>query len=99
MRHREESTQAHLAHLRARDQLVKSRTLLINHVRGAVRSVGHGLPASSAEAFSRRAAAHLPTDRAPARTPLVGLIATLTTESRAYDHALAELAATTYTES
>ena len=67
----------HLAQLRARDQLIKSRTLLINHVRGAVKSVGQRLPSSSAEAFAAQALAVIrDSELDPAKiNPLGGAIA------------------------
>jgi transposase len=98
IQHRGEQTQAHLAQLRARDQLVKARTQLINHVRGAVKSVGHRLPATSAEAFATRAAASLPEALTDALTPLLTLIATLTTQIRGFDTQLERLATTAYPE-
>jgi transposase len=47
IRHRGAPAQADLAQLRARDALVRTRTLLINHVRGAVKAWGGRPPASS----------------------------------------------------
>lgn len=98
IRHRSEQTQAHLAQLRARDQLVKSRTQLINHVRGAVKSVGHRLPTGSADAFAKQAAAHLPLALTEALTPLLTLIAALTTQMRTCDTQLDRLATAEYPE-
>jgi transposase len=95
IQHREATTQQRLALVRARDQLVATRTGWINHVRGAVKAFGHRVPTGSAEAFPGRARpvvdAHLPELRA-----FVDLIATLTTQIRAYDQELAVMAATHY---
>ncbi len=55
IRHRSLETQVNLTQLRARDSLVRARTALINHVRGAVKAVGGRLPASSAPAGAARA--------------------------------------------
>jgi len=96
--HRGAATQAHLAGLRARDQLVTARTQLINHVRGAVKSLGTRLPACSAEAFPTKAAAHLPAALAAALTPLLTSITTLTTQIRGYDQQLAQVSTTHYPE-
>ena len=60
LKHRGESSQAHLALLRSREALIGVRTQLINHVRGAVKSLGHRLPRCSAESFHKRAATHTP---------------------------------------
>jgi transposase len=96
--HRGAATQAHLAVVRARDALVKARTPLINHVRGAVKSLGHRLPSCSAEAFPAKAAAHLPPALADALTPLLTSITTLTTQIRGYDRALDQVSTTHYPE-
>jgi transposase len=94
IRHRGVMAQADLAQVRARDCLVRARVQLINHVRGAVKSVGQRLPASSAPAFAHRAAAaSLPEALRPALEPLVGLIATLTQQIRALERGLAAVAA------
>ncbi len=42
--HRGEDSQAHMAIIRSRQALVGSRTQLVNHVRGAVKSFGARLP-------------------------------------------------------
>lgn len=98
IQHRREPTQAHLAQVRARDQLVSARTKLINHVRGAVKSVGQRLPSGSADAFATQAAAHLPLALTEALTPLLTVIATLTAQIRTCDRQLETLAATHYPE-
>jgi transposase len=54
IKHRGESSQAHLALLRSRDVLVGARTKLVNHVRGAVKSFGGRLPKCTAETFHKR---------------------------------------------
>lgn len=60
IQHRRAAAQADLALLKARDALVRSRTLLINHVRGSVKSFGGRIPSCSAESFTKIAEAHLP---------------------------------------
>jgi transposase len=98
IQHRGEATQAHLAQVRARDQLVKSRTLLINHVRGAVKSLGQRLPTCSAEAFATQASAHVPVALTDALTPLLTMITALTGQIRQCDRQLEQLARTHYPE-
>jgi transposase len=83
--HRSERAQQDLALLRARDQLVAARTALINHVRGAVKSLGGRLPRCAAEAFAVRAARELPAALREALTPLLAVIADLTRRIRTYD--------------
>jgi transposase len=89
--HRRLETQQDLARLRARDQLVATRTKLINHVRGAVKALGERLSACSAEAFATRAARELPVALAPALTPLLEVIADLTRRLRQAEAQLATL--------
>lgn len=52
--HRDEASQADLALLRSRDVLVRTRTKLINHVRGMSKTFGRGLPKWSAPSFAER---------------------------------------------
>jgi transposase len=96
IQHRGVEAQHHLELLRARDQLVQARTKFINHVRGAVKSVGGRLARCSAEAFATRAAREGPPTVTAAVTPLLELIAELTRRIAGYDRALAVLAATHY---
>lgn len=84
IQHRSEAAQQHLELLRARDQLVQTRTKLINHVRGTVKSLGSRLSRCSAEAFAARAADELPEVLQPALRPLLELIADLTKRIRCY---------------
>jgi transposase len=95
--HRGAGAQADLARIRSRDALVRSRTLLINHVRGAVKSFGGRLPKSSAGAFPRLAK-HIPEELWPALSPLIDTIGRLTAEIRKFDRELEQLAAQKYPE-
>jgi transposase len=98
IRHRGAEAQADLAQLRARDALVRTRTLLINHVRGAVKAWGARLPASSAPAFATKAAPGVPPELRGALGPLLELIATLTYEIRGMERQLARVATARYPE-
>ena len=83
--HRGPTTDAPLALLRARDQLVAARTQLINTARGLVKPTGTRLPACSAESFGRQAAAHVPAPLRAVVGPLLETVMHLTTQIRAYD--------------
>ncbi len=96
LRHRGEASQAHLAVIRSRDALVRSRTQLVNHVRGAVKPFGFRLPKCSAESFHKRAAGRFPEELAPALEPILETIADLTARIRAYDRELEALAENLY---
>jgi transposase len=90
IRHRSAAAQEDLALVRARDQLVQTRTGLINHVRGAVKSMGARLSRCSAEAFPRRVAREVPDALAPALAPLLEVITELTQRIAAYERELAQ---------
>ncbi|MBA3559266.1 MAG: transposase [Gemmatimonadaceae bacterium] len=60
IQHRGEAAQRDLALIRARDALVRRRTLLVNHVRGAVKSVGGRLPSCSTHSFVRQVREAIP---------------------------------------
>jgi transposase len=55
--HRGEESQAHRALIHSREALVRSRTQLINHVRGTVKSFGARLPRCSARSFHKKVSA------------------------------------------
>jgi transposase len=78
--HRNVQAQADLAVIRAREALVSARTSLINHVRGAVKSLGARLPASDAYTFHKKVAGLIPEELIPALTPVLELIASLSTQ-------------------
>jgi transposase len=96
--HRGAAAQAALAVLRSRDALVRTRTQLINHVRGVVKAVGGRLPRCGTDVFVRRAPPHIPADLSPALAPLLRHLTTLGDQIRAYDQELARLSADVYPE-
>jgi transposase len=98
IRHRGEGAQADLALLRARDALVRTRTLLINHVQGAVKSLGARVPAATARTFARKARPILPAALLPALTPVLETLEALNTQIAGADRALVQVAATRYPE-
>lgn len=98
LKHRGETAQAHLALLRSREALIGARTQLINHVRGAVKSLGHRLPKCSAESFHKRAPTEMPGVLRGALGPLVETIASLTARIKEYDFELEAMARVDYPE-
>jgi transposase len=96
--HRGEEAQQDLAVIRAREALVRTRTSLINHVRGAVKTAGARVPRCSAEAFHHRAAEAVPERLRPALQPMLEQIEQLTRQVRAYDRQIETLAAERYPE-
>jgi transposase len=53
IQHRQPQAQADLAVAKARDVLVATRTKLVNHVRGTVKSFGERMPKCTAESFAK----------------------------------------------
>jgi transposase len=98
LRHRGEDSQAHLALIHSREALVGSRTQLINHVRGAVKSFGARLPKCSARSFHKKVAEDLPKELMPALGPLLETIGELTARIREYERKLEEIAREFYPE-
>lgn len=60
--HRGAQVQADLAVAKARDVLVATRTKLVNHVRGTVKSFGVALPKCEAQSFARKTRALVPVE-------------------------------------
>jgi transposase len=98
IRHRGEAAQADLALLRARDALVRTRTLLINHIRGAVKSLGARVPTTTARAFPQKVRPALPAMLAPALTPVLNSLEILNAQIAATDRTIAQVTAARYPE-
>ena len=98
LKHRGEECQAHMAIIRSREALVGSRTQLVNHVRGAVKSFGARLPKCPARSFHKRAAQHIPEALRPALGPILEQIGSLTERIRRYDRKLETLCEEHYPE-
>lgn len=96
--HRGEGAQRDLVLLRARDGLVRSRTQLINQVRGFAKSLGSRCPSSSAPAFPQRVREALPQDFFPGLETMLGMIEQLTREIRSMDRQIEQLCRTRYPE-
>jgi len=98
IRHRGPEAQAHLTVIRSRDSLVRARTLLINHVRGSVKSSGARLLACSADSFHHRVEPSIPAELQPALLPIVQTIASLTAQIHAYNRQIEQLCQEHYPE-
>jgi transposase len=98
LRHRGEGSQAHMALIRSREALVSSRTQLVNHVRGTVKSFGHRLPKCPARSFHKRASEHIPEALRPALGPVLEQIGSLTERIRQYDRKLEAICQEHYPE-
>jgi len=96
--HRGAEAQADLAIIHARESLVASRRLLINHIRGTVKSFGARVPTCDANAFHKKAPDSIPLELRPALEPLITVIAQLTREIRQADARIEELCSDRYPE-
>lgn len=91
VRHRSEQTQQRRAWLLAREAAVGTRTKLINHFRGIVKSLGHRLPSCSAAAFVKKAVPSIPPVLREALSPLIPVIKAVDTAICKYDRQLEAL--------
>jgi transposase len=87
--HRGEQAQADLSIIRARDGLVRTRTLLIQQVRGMSKASGYRLPSVSADSFDKRVRDSIPEALRPALSMLLDHIGDTTKRIREADALLA----------
>jgi transposase len=91
--HRSEQAHSELAVLRSRDQLVKTRTELINHVRGVSKSFGHRIPKCVSTSFvTRTLQAQLPASLLSALHPMLTALQALNEQIKVYEKSLEEIA-------
>jgi len=98
IRHRSAQAQMDLELLKARDTLVSARTKLINHVRGALKSIGERAPRCSAECFHKKAEPSLPEGMREFMLPLLGVIGDLTDRIKGYEKQIKTVAQEKYPE-
>jgi transposase len=84
--------------IRSRQALIGSRTQLVNHVRGAVKSFGARLPKCPARTFHKRVAEHIPEALRPALGPILEQIGSLTERIGDYDRKLETISGERYPE-
>jgi transposase len=94
IQHRGEGAQIQLGVVRARAALVRCRTLVINHVRGAVKSIGGRMRKGDADTFHKRVE-ELPDVVRDHLEPLMRANETLTAWIRGYDKRIGEIASAT----
>jgi transposase len=90
--HRTAEQQAELAVIRARDAILRARTLLINSARGIAKGFGVRLPKSITHTFGQRAMEALPEFLRTALGGLLSKIDALSREITGYDQQIGELA-------
>ena len=98
VRHRGRQSRVDLALIRARDELVQTRSALVNHVRGVVKSAGERLAACETAAFHRKVREAIPPSLRPALNPVLVVLEQLTEQIRHYERLIEDRAERAYPE-
>lgn len=98
VQHRSEQAQADLEVLRGREALVGARTLLVNHVRGALKAMGIRVRACDTRSFPKYASMAIPQEQQAAYAPLLASLIELNQQIAGYDRKVVELARERYPE-
>lgn len=93
VQHRSRAAQVDLATLRSRDILVRTRTALVNHVRGLLKSFGVKPVCCATTVFAARVAEEIPAELVPALEPVLKVLAEVTEQIATHDRQVAQLAA------
>jgi len=93
IQHRTAEQQSQLLVIRARDAMLRARTLLVNMARSAGKGFGQRLPPSITASFGARALACLPAELHTALRGLLEQIDALSLQIKIYDQHIGELAA------
>ncbi len=96
--HRGKQAQIDLEILQARDNLVKNRTNLINHVRGSVKAQGERLLSCGAASFHNKVEGAMPDFLKETLTPMVEIIGRLTEQIKEYDRKIEQISKEQYPE-
>ncbi|HEY4363347.1 MAG TPA: IS110 family transposase [Bryobacteraceae bacterium] len=91
--HRSAEQQAELSVIRARDAIVRARTLLVNAARGIAKNFGQRLPATVTPTFGKRALKVVPPVLLPALTGLLEQIDDLGEQILDYEERIAQAGA------
>jgi transposase len=94
--HRSERAQTDRSVLRARDELVRARTGLVNHVRGVLKSNGHRAPNSATSAFVRKTSMTIPDDLRPSLDPMLEVITSISKRIERMDEHIERLCSERY---
>jgi len=96
--HRGKQAQIDLEIVQARDNLVKNRTNLINHVRGSVKAQGERLLTCSTESFHKKVEDSMPDFLKETLTPIVKIIGQLTEQIKEYNRKIEQISKEQYPE-
>ncbi len=98
LHHRGSQAQADLATIKSRNMLVKSRTQLINHIRGIIKANGDRLPKCSSTSFAKRCETLVPSELRPALKFLFKTISHLNEQIAELGHQMDKLSIERYPE-
>jgi len=98
LQHRGKAAQADLAVLRSREALVRTRTRLVNHVRGVIKSMGERMPKGSAASVGGHLVKSIPETLRTALAPILKTLDEVTARIKAYDKEIAAMARRGYPE-
>jgi len=96
--HRGELAQSHLSIVRARDLVVRMRTMAVQQVRSLCKAFGIRLPSSTTGCFSERVVELIPATLRAAVDPILEMIGRFSACVRAFGKTLAEVAEQHYPE-
>jgi len=96
IKHRDEQTQADRSLLKARDILVKTRTSLVLHVRGSVKSLGGRVGTCSSASFHREATGYIPDLLKLSLLPILNQIEAVSKQIAAYDKTIKKISQERY---
>ena len=91
IQHRSPERQQDLNLIQARGTLVRARTMIVNALRGLVKSAGGRLPACSTQGFQTRVESSVPPAMVECARPLLEQIAALTTNIQQMDRSIEQL--------
>lgn len=94
--HRKEKEQEHLEIIKARDILVRSRSSLVNHIRGVVKTMGCKLPKCSTSSFPKKVACNIPEPLWTSLSPLLDIIGQMTVKINGYEKHIETVAKNLY---
>lgn len=96
--HRAQEVYPDLAKLRARELLVRTRTKLVNAVRGIVKATGARLGSCTTRTFAKKMADEIPEELQQSLRPLIDTIAYVNEQIGAYDKEIESVAKRDYPE-
>lgn len=84
--------------MRSRDALVATRTRLVNHIHGVLKSFGHRAKKYAASGFHRQVAGEIPEELQPALQPILDTLEALAEHILGFDREIRRLSTKTYPE-